>query len=502
MRRPLLNLISNVTLQLVTAISGLILPRLILLAYGSETNGLVASVSQFLTYLALVETGIAAASMVGLYKPLVEKNIKQINAVLAATKLYYQQAGILYLILLFLFVLSYPLLVSSTFNTLTCRLLIIVLALINLTDYFVLGKYRVLLEADQRGYVLSIFQIFAVVLRLIVSIVLIDIGYDIVAVMAVSTFVYILRVVAIISYVRRAYPLLNFNVKPNTGALSERWGALVHQISGVVLNNSNVVILTLCLTGSVLSEISVYFIYASVVTIGTALCNAIASALVPFVARILRSHSKEDVYQIYSVIEFWYLIIFSIFSASLFVLYVPFIELYTHGVSDTNYVRYEVGYLFTLIFFLQNLRIPGLIFIAARGDFRKTQNRAILEALINLVLAIPLVLISGLQGALIATIVAFIFSTYHVFWYVNRFVLNNLAQTVKRIFRSLILISICIGVGEWLLQVFLEPSFINWIICGVLLVLISLPIHLLGNFFFESNQYKQLTKLILHKNEQ
>ena len=48
---------ANLFLQIVVFISGIILPRFILQAYGSSINGMITSVNQFLTYLGLAEAG-------------------------------------------------------------------------------------------------------------------------------------------------------------------------------------------------------------------------------------------------------------------------------------------------------------------------------------------------------------------------------------------------------------------------------------------------------------
>ena len=50
-----INMIFSIVLQIVTIISGFIIPRQILLAFGSEVNGLVNSITQFLNYIILIE---------------------------------------------------------------------------------------------------------------------------------------------------------------------------------------------------------------------------------------------------------------------------------------------------------------------------------------------------------------------------------------------------------------------------------------------------------------
>ena len=50
-----LNTVSALILQIVTFICGFILPKQILLFYGSEVNGLVISISRFLSVISLLE---------------------------------------------------------------------------------------------------------------------------------------------------------------------------------------------------------------------------------------------------------------------------------------------------------------------------------------------------------------------------------------------------------------------------------------------------------------
>ena len=67
----LLNIVATLIMQIVSVISALIVPRLILETFGSNANGLVSSISQFLNYITLVEGGITGVISANLYKPLV-----------------------------------------------------------------------------------------------------------------------------------------------------------------------------------------------------------------------------------------------------------------------------------------------------------------------------------------------------------------------------------------------------------------------------------------------
>ena len=55
-----LNIAFALVLQIVTFFRGLILPRIIIPAYGSDVNGLISSITQFLTYISLLEAGVGS----------------------------------------------------------------------------------------------------------------------------------------------------------------------------------------------------------------------------------------------------------------------------------------------------------------------------------------------------------------------------------------------------------------------------------------------------------
>lgn len=66
----IVNIICSLLLQVVTIVSGFILPKIIISSLGSETNGLVASINQFLNYVVLLEGGVSGVITASLYQPL------------------------------------------------------------------------------------------------------------------------------------------------------------------------------------------------------------------------------------------------------------------------------------------------------------------------------------------------------------------------------------------------------------------------------------------------
>ena len=83
--------------QVITILFGIFIPRLILVNYGSEINGLLNSTTQFFAYFSLFEAGIGAVTLQALYKSIGNNNKDATNRVLSATHYYYKKVGLLYL---------------------------------------------------------------------------------------------------------------------------------------------------------------------------------------------------------------------------------------------------------------------------------------------------------------------------------------------------------------------------------------------------------------------
>ena len=160
------NSISTAFYQIVLMITGFITPRIMLKYYGSEINGLVSSINQFIVYFNLVEAGLSGAAIYALYKPLAENNHKAINSIVSAARKFYTQSGYIFVSLTIGLSIFYPYFVKSQILTpLNVGLLVLILGTNGALEFFTLSKYRVLLTADQKTYVISLASIVYLVIK-------------------------------------------------------------------------------------------------------------------------------------------------------------------------------------------------------------------------------------------------------------------------------------------------------------------------------------------------
>ena len=95
-KASLLNMALMGTYQIVTALFGFVLPSMILNTYGANLHGYTTTVSNIMSYVALVNAGLAPAAVQALYEPLAKKDMYRVNQVLNAVDHFYTISGWLY----------------------------------------------------------------------------------------------------------------------------------------------------------------------------------------------------------------------------------------------------------------------------------------------------------------------------------------------------------------------------------------------------------------------
>ena len=375
--------------------------------------------------------------------------------------------------------------------------MIVVLAGSTLVDYFFLGKYRVLLMANQEGYVVALIQSVGTVANMVVSIGLIYAGASVLAVKAVATGVYVLRLFLVKAYAKKKYPDLDFHAQPAEGALKQKNAALFHQVVTIIVNNTDTTILTICLGSRSLLEVSVYGIYMLVVNAVNQLLTSFSNGLTAGFGEVIARREEETLKKSYSDYEYMFFLIFFVVVACMGVLLIPFISVYTIDMKDVQYVRPVIAVLFTLLVFLQNVRIPGLTIICAAGHYKETRYQAGLEAAINIVVSLALVWSMGMTGVLIGTVCSYGYRSFEIILYTNRHLIPGTAKTAFiRIIRNLIVTAVLIVAGIWLIPQNMT-SFINWFIYAVAAGVVSVVLIVGVNYIAEPQEFKNLILRIL-----
>lgn len=202
-KASLLNMVLMGTYQIVTALFGFVLPSMILNTYGANLHGYTTTVSNIMSYVALVNAGLAPTAVQALYSPLVKKDMYRVNQVLNAIDHFYTVSGWLYTVSIVIIAGLLPFILSNQLPPMIIISLMIVIGASNTLECFIYSKYKVLLQADQRLFIVSIADIIIYFVRIISQVLLIRLGVSIVWVMAVPAIMVIFRMLILSLYCKK-----------------------------------------------------------------------------------------------------------------------------------------------------------------------------------------------------------------------------------------------------------------------------------------------------------
>lgn len=482
-----INTIIGLLSQIVTVICGFIVPKLILRYYGSEVNGLVSSITHFLSFISLAECGMGVVVQSSLYKPLADHNDEKISCIIISSERFFRKIGAIligYIIVLFF---VYPTLVDSTFNKWYTIFLIAAISISTFVQYFVCMSYRLLLTADQKGYIQLLLSIITQIINTLLCVIMAKVGVAIQILKLCTSVVMLLQPVILVFYIRKHYNI-NRNVQVVGEPINQKWNGIAQHIAYVILENTPIVTLTLF---SNITAVSVYNVYYLVVNGIKSLINSAISGMQSLLGNLYAKHENDTLNSVFSYYELIMHIVVIFLYTCTAILIVPFVKVYTAGIVDTNYIFPLFGILLTIAQMLYCLRIPYNAMIFVAGHYKETQSSAIIETCINIILSTSLVFNFGLVGVAIGMLVAMAYRTIYLVFYLSKnIIMRPLSQFFKHVVVDIIAIVISIAFTSKIVLV--EISYLSWFILALKVALIVGIVVILLNVLIYNNLFKEI----------
>ena len=409
------NVISSTMLQIVTIVSGLIIPRLLIRSFGSNVNGLVSSISQLSNYISLLEGGVASVMMANLYKPLYDKNRKKISEVFNTMVHFFHRISMIFVAYQIVLAMVYPFAVDTGYNWNYVFSLTLILGISIFVQYNFSLSARLLLEADNKLYITKSIQTLVVVCNTALTYIGVKVYPNIHVIKAVSALVFTLQPVLYNYYIKKYYNL-DKSVKPDLSVLAQRWNGFGINLAAFVHFNTDITILTIF---SSLMIVSVYNVHLYVAMGIRQLMLSIIICFVPTLGKRLVENNEQQLRAYFEDYEFFTFYICSVAFSIGASLIVPFIRLYTHGIADTNYHQPIFAILLVTSEWLYCIREPYLELSYQANRFKNIKLYAYFEAAINIILSIAFVRHFGLIGIMIGTICGILYRTIMQVFYSN-----------------------------------------------------------------------------------
>ena len=361
-------------------------------------------------------------------------------------------------------------------------------------QYFFGIVNRLLLTADQRGYIQYNAQTLAVVCNTAACFILIRIGYSIQIVKLTTSLIYLLQPFLIYLYVRHHYSI-DKKIKYTKEPIAQKWNGIAQHVAAVILDGTDTIVLTLFAT---LSDVSIYSVYFLVVKGVKQLFMSMTNGITSLIGELWAKQEINELNKTFSWTE-WVIHTSTTFVFGLTaMLIVPFIKVYTLGIHDANYIQP----LFAMLIVAANaghcLRLPYNIIILAGGHYKQTQNNYIIAAILNVVVSVITVKAWGLIGVAIGTLVAMLYQTVWMAVYDS----NNLIQWPLKNFAKQIFIdgmTVLIGFFATRIITMAEITYIEWFFLAIKTAIIWIIIVYTINILFYKDKIESMTNKISNK---
>lgn len=500
MKKGLYNIVFGVGGQFIILALGIVVPRFVLHSYGDEANGLMNAIGQLFTYIALIEAGVGQAALQELYGPVVKKEREVTNNILYATQVMYRKLTYIYIVVVFLIATFYPMFIRvndattiSFFGSTYWAVFFIVLlqGISNAITFYFVATLRQILIADGCNYIIVNISTLIRVATSVARIILINMQVNLVVLQLVYVFLNIIEVIIYKKIFCKRYEWINLQNSTEKFILKQRGSFVVHEICNVIFSSTDILILSMFCS---LESASIYAIYNLVFSALNQLISQIHSGCFYVLGQTF-SVDKNKYIKVHDAYDTYYIaFVFSIMSTA-YMLILPFIKLYTDGVTDLQYVDFYLPLLFSMVQILSCCRITSSNLIKLAGHARATVSRAILEALINLGVSLLLVNWIGIYGVLIGTIIAMLYRTNDMIIYANKRILNRSSiKTYKMIAINIVLFIISMVISKFIEFKWIT-DFLRFFLVGAGIYIISFIVYIGINSLID----KESSNFLFHK---
>lgn len=486
------NISINMLSQIVIILLGFISRKVFINSLGSEYLGINGLMSNVLSLLGLVESGIGVSIVYNLYKPLAENDERK---VISLIQLYKKTYIVLSIVVFILSLALYPIMlkvVKSSATTVYITIIYFIFVLRNIISYLYAHKWS-LINADQKGYVLVKYNIVFNIVTLLARIAILSITQNYIAYLLIEIMILVFQNIFNGRVVDKRYPYIKTkeiipveketknNIIKNVRAL------FLHNIGGYCVNGTDNILISAFIN---LKTVGLYSNYTMIIGQLSSLISPILGGINASVGNLIATESEDKSHQVFKVA---YLVNFWIYSIGVIFLYNTLEPFLNWWIGE--------GYLidrFTFIIVLLNFYITGMrasisTFKNKAGIFVQDKYVPLIEAVINLGISIILVKYFGLVGIFLGTTIS---TLSIVFWNVPRLVYKyvfkySLKEYFIKYFIYFILTIIVGGITTQVCNLLIEgTTFVILCIKGVICLII--PNIIYGLLFYRTKEFKYL----------
>lgn len=492
MKYTFLNIITTSVPFVLISMLGFLKLRVFIYYFGQELNGLHLMLFQVLGYLNLIEAGFGSSSIQSLYKPLAEQDRKRVSEIVKGMNQVYRFIGIIFIVLLLIAAFTLEVKRGSLFPKNTVLFAMLLIGTTPLISYFTAGR-RLLMEADQKKYIFNMYANISKVISLISFFVLIHYRANYLLTLFAEMLIFNTAAVLSWYHAKKEYSWLDKEVYTDTSAIKNTKFLIVHQISGMVVFNTDNITVGL-IKG--FKSVSIFGSYSYIIT-------ALKGIFKPFVNSMTSSFGnlfaveEEKSQQIYHEYQIWTFMFTTVIVTTCTALITHFVKLWI----SPDYSIGSIGFWYGIMTYFEFVRTPITMLSSTHGYFKETMKFAVMEMTINIALSIVFVIKLGIYGVLLATVIAFCNDYIFRSNYLLKKIFPNYRKRLLKlnVFGLLILLGLY-GLEYYVIEMYAERYIVNlfvWFAAAVIVFAINILIVYSAYRFAYKEETIRLTNRII-----
>ena len=482
-----LNVLTTLMKQVIATVCGIVLPRVLIGAFGSMVYGATTSIAQFLSYISLLEGGIGRVARGALYEPLAKGDKVQVSRIHRAIRSFFLKIAGIFLIYTLIIALFYHDIADVTFFDRTFTFgLVIAISLSTMANYLGGISDLTLMNADQKQYLTNTVMTVTNILNMLLVAILVRSGANILVVKLATALIFVTRRIFYTGYVRHHYRLPK--VSSDGYKLEQRWTGMGQHLAFFLHTNTDIVLLTLFADLELVAVYSVYYLVVrSIWDISSSFSGGMEAAFGELIAK-KRYDALHRSYRKYGMmLTLVALVLFGCTG----VLIVPFVRLYTAGITDANYIQPLFALLLLLAEAMNCLVLPYTTLPISANQLKQSRWGSYGEAIINVGLSLVLIQWNPLLGVAIGTLTATVYKSLFYMGYTAKHILNGgFWRIAGRFAGSVAVLSAITCIGMTVLWNVSVANFFVWVLWAIVVFLSVSVVTLLVGFAMYPGELK------------
>lgn len=488
-KKTAINAFVNLVSILLSSIASFFMVRVVLEKMGSDYNGLNQTVTQLIAILTIFEGSFTSASLIALYEPYGTNKADNVNLICSTAKRAFFISGVVLLVGGVVFAVVFSSFIKTAYTYITIVLIFLISLASTIHSSMFSLKYRILFQVTQTEYILNVISTVGNLLSHAAAYFYLR-NNDNIIYLRIIYAIFPITINGVICLVgKKRFSNVSFDMPADFSKIRGTKDLMIGSMTGSIYKSTPFLFIS-TFAGTIYT--SVYAVYSSIYNIVDSISYSLFSAPKNGIGQMIAEKDQGNINRVFKEFELLCLLIISTLLASVGGVIMPFIKIYTKGITDVNYSDYMIAYLILASIFVQYLHMPSGLFINMAGHFKAVKNIQLVSAAALVTFDIIGAISFGIYGILTANLLTGILLAFLEIRYARKMIvhLNNysLAKHIAVFIGSTILL---IYIYNALFSSYVT-NYLQFLYIGILIFIISSAVFTIVSYIFFNSDTKAL----------